>query len=40
MLMQQHDVDQLPVVDGERPIGMVDREQVGAGVLVSPGLGF
>jgi predicted transcriptional regulator len=38
--MEQYGIDQLPVVEAGRVVGMVDREQVGRALVLSPGLGF
>jgi sulfide:quinone oxidoreductase len=40
ILLAQYDIDQLPVVEGDELVGMVDREQLDRAVVLSPGLGF
>ena len=40
VLMEQYGIDQLPVVEAGSVVGMVDREQVGRALVLSPGLGF
>jgi CBS domain-containing protein len=40
ILMEQYGIGHLPVVEGDRVLGIVDREQVDRAHVVSPGLGF
>lgn len=40
LLMQQYDIDQLPVLDGELVVGVVDRVRVDQVPVLTPGLGF
>jgi sulfide:quinone oxidoreductase len=40
VLMQQYGIDQLPVLEGETVLGMVNREQVDRVPVLRPGLGF
>ena len=40
VLMEQHGIDQLPIVEAGSVVGMVDRERVGGALVPSPGLGF
>ena len=39
-LMEQYGVDQLPVVEGDTVLGLVQREQLERVLVLSPGLGF
>jgi sulfide:quinone oxidoreductase len=39
-LMDHYGVDRLPVLDGDTAVGMVEREQIEAVLVPSPGLGF
>jgi sulfide:quinone oxidoreductase len=40
ILMEQYGIDHLPVVEEDRPLGIVDRESVEHVAIATPGLGF
>lgn len=40
LLIEQYDIDLLPVVAEGSVVGLVDREQLGSALVPSPGLGF